>query len=85
MCLPFKLGLGGRIGDGEQPFSFIHILDLARAYEYIINNTQAKGVFNFSSPCPVTNQHFTQALAKKLNRPALLPIPNFMIKFLGSF
>ena len=81
MLLPFKLGLGGVIGDGKQPFSYIHIEDLARAYEYGINHNKLKGIFNLTTQNPITNQLFTHVLAKKLHRPALLPVPNFVLKW----
>ncbi|RLA70874.1 MAG: TIGR01777 family protein [Epsilonproteobacteria bacterium] len=82
MLLPFKLGVGGIIGDGTQPLSFVHISDLARAYEWVIKEPHAKGLFNLSTPQPTTNYHFTQVLATKLNRPAFIPLPAFILKAL---
>lgn len=82
MLLPFKLGLGGKIGSGEQPFSYMHIHDLARAYEFVIHNHKLKGCFNLCSPYPSTNAKFTKALAHKLNRFAFLPLPTFVLKLI---
>jgi len=80
MLLPFKLGLGGRIGDGKQSFSYIHICDLARAYDYLIQNDMLRGVFNFCSPHSTTNEIYTQVLSHTLNRPAIFPLPVFVLK-----
>jgi uncharacterized protein (TIGR01777 family) len=80
MMLPFKAGLGGAIGDGTQAFSFVHIEDLARAYEHVILHDALEGVFNLSSPKPSTNAKFTKSLAKKLHRPALVPVPQIALK-----
>ncbi len=82
MLLPFKMGLGGKIGTGEQPFSYIHIHDLARAYEQVIQNHKLKGCFNLCSPYPSTNAAFTKVLAHKLNRFAFLPLPIFVLKLI---
>ena len=82
MLIPFKLGLGGKIGDGKQPFSYIHILDLARAYEFLIQKKELEGVFNLSTPYSVTNNKLTQILSNILNRPAFLPLPTFMVKLI---
>lgn len=75
----FKFGLGGILGDGKQGFSWIAINDLARAYEFVINS-QKEGIYNLSSPNPVTNKIFTASLAKALNRPAFFKVPNFALK-----
>jgi len=84
MLTPFKLGLGGRIASGRQAFSFIHIHDLARAYEHIIDNTKLSGLFNLSTPFAVDNLTLTRKLASKLKRPALLPLPAWLIKLIFS-
>jgi uncharacterized protein (TIGR01777 family) len=82
MLLPFKLGLGGKIGDGLQPMPFIHIDDLTRAVDWIINNKNAKGIFNMVAPHMISNLEFTKALAAILHRPALFTIPEFALKLL---
>jgi len=81
MLPPFKLGLGGVIGDGKQPFSCIHIEDLARAYTYVIEQ-KLEGIFNLTSPNVTSNEHFSKALAKNLHRPAFIPVPVFALKLL---
>lgn len=84
MLTPFKLGLGGTIGDGSQSFSFIHIDDLINAYKFIIENERASGIFNITAPKPTTNYGLTKALGKALNRPTLLPIPQFVLNIILS-
>lgn len=80
MLLPFKLGLGGPIADGKQYMPWIHLLDIANLFIFLSKTPEASGVFNGTSPTPVTNLVFTQTLAKTLHRPALLPVPACMLK-----
>jgi len=82
MLLPFKLGLGGPVAGGKQCFSWIHIGDLAAAVSFFINNPQLAGVFNVTSPQPVSNAEFGQSLAKALRRPFWLPLPEFQLKLM---
>jgi NAD dependent epimerase/dehydratase family enzyme len=84
MLTPFKLGIGGTIGDGKQDFSFIHISDLLDAYEYVIENKQCDGVYNLTAPTPTTNLGLTKALGKTLNRPTILPVPEFALNLIFS-
>jgi uncharacterized protein (TIGR01777 family) len=79
MLGPFKLGLGGTIGNGKQNVSFIHISDLLLAYKFVINNDCISGIFNLTAPISTTNYHFTKILGKALNRPTLFPIPKFIL------
>ncbi len=82
MLLPFKLGLGGKIGSGKQYWSWIAIDDLIYIiYEAIINSTLT-GPINAVSPESVTNYEFTKILGKLLKRPTFLPLPSFMVKLL---
>jgi len=74
MLLPFKLGLGGNIGNGKMMTSWIAIDDLMGIYHFLINQKE-EGVFNAVSPNPVDNASFTKALGKVLHRPTLLPLP----------
>ncbi|QXP82709.1 TIGR01777 family oxidoreductase [Methylococcus sp. Mc7] len=76
----FGLGLGGRIGDGRQWMSWIHIDDHVAVTEYLIGNTRLEGAFNATAPNPVTNREFTECLASLLNRPAPLPVPAFTLR-----
>ncbi len=77
MLLPFKLGLGGQIGSGEQYMSWISLDDVLGAIFYIIQHKNCAGVFNLSAPQPVTNHNFTTTLGKVLNRPTFLTLPIF--------
>lgn len=74
----FKWGLGGVIASGKQVYSFIHIEDVTGAIAHILEQ-KGEGVYNFTAPFPVTNKTFTKTIAKKLRRPALLPIPGFLM------
>ena len=76
----FKLGLGGNIGDGNQWMSWIHVRDLAGLIVEAIDNTSYEGPINAVSPNPVTNRDFTFTLAKILRRPAILPVPVWVLK-----
>jgi uncharacterized protein (TIGR01777 family) len=80
MVVPFRLGMGGTIGDGSQPFSWVHMKDLIRAYEKAIADTQYDGVYNLTSPNPTTNRGLTEALGAALGRPTLLRVPKFVIR-----
>lgn len=80
MLPPFKLGLGGRFGDGKQFMPWIHREDLVAAIIFLLTDSSLAGVFNGSAPHPVTNAEFTQTLAKRLHRPALLHVPAFVLK-----
>ena len=82
MILPFKLGIGGAIGNGSQPFSWIHIKDLARVFEAAINDSSYEGVYNLTAPHPTTNSGLTKALGKALSRPTILPVPGFVLRLL---
>lgn len=80
MLLPFKFGLGGRLGHGQQNYSWIGIDDASQAINFLIQNEQLQGPINLTSPHPVTNQRFTQILAKTLNRPAFMHMPAFVVR-----
>jgi uncharacterized protein (TIGR01777 family) len=80
MILPFKLGLGGRIGSGSQAFSWIHIEDLAGVFLAAISDASFQGIYNVTAPEPATNNELTKALAGVLGRPALLPLPEFVLR-----
>lgn len=77
MLVPFKLGLGGKIGDGKQYWSWIAIDDLVGIIYYLIQNKNIKGPVNAVSPNPATNNEFTSALGRTLNRPTIFPLPAF--------
>lgn len=83
MLPPFKLGLGGVIGSGNQAFSFIHINDLLNAYKFVIEN-KFEDIFNLAAPIPTTNRGLTLALGKTLNKPTILPVPEFVLNVIFS-
>ncbi len=80
MLPPFKLGLGGRLGDGRQWMSWVHRNDLIRMIEHLLDSPGSSGAYNGTAPHPVTNLEFTRTLAKVLKRPALLPVPATVLK-----
>lgn len=82
MLLPFKLGLGGPLGSGEQWWSWITLKDAAEAILYLLKNDTAEGIFNVTAPEPVRNREFTRTLARLLHRPAFLPMPPFALRLL---
>ena len=82
MQVPFKLGIGGKVGSGNQPFPFVHEKDVARVFEWATENSGTTGVFNVSAPQQITNKEFTQALAKTLHRPAFIPVPVALLKLI---
>jgi hypothetical protein len=77
---PFRLGLGGRLGNGHQWMSWIHIRDLIDLIAFLMKESTVRGVFNATSPFPVTNREFTRALAEAVHRPAIFPVPAFALK-----
>lgn len=80
MVRPFRLGLGGRLGSGRQWSSWITRHDLVRAIRFALTHATLSGPVLATSPTPVTNRTFTQALAQALHRPALLPAPAFALR-----
>ncbi len=79
MIIPFKMGIGGRIGNGYQFFPYIHILDLYHALKWAIETPSALGVFNLVSPQITTNNEFTDNLATVLNRRTFIPVPQAIL------
>jgi len=81
----FRFGLGGKLGNGKQWWSWITLHDQIRAIAFLLEHN-ISGPVNITSPNPVTNQEFTSALARALHRPALFPAPAFALKIaLGGF
>jgi uncharacterized protein (TIGR01777 family) len=76
MLLPFKLGVGGIMGNGRQFMSWIGLTDLARVIRFCLEQPLS-GVVNAVSPQPATNHEFTKALGKALHRPTIFPMPAF--------
>ena len=82
MLLPFRLGLGGRLGDGRQWMSWIALSDIVRLICWLAENSSARGTYNGTAPLAITNAEFTRALARVLHRPARMPVPAFVLKML---
>lgn len=82
MLTPFKLGVGGALGTGQQYMSWVDLEDLVNVVQHVLENEDLKGPFNVVSPNPVSNQMFTKTLGKVLNRPTLFSIPTFMVKLI---
>ncbi len=78
----FKLGIGGKIGTGQQGFSWIHLKDLIKAYHFAVDNKEVEGIYNLTAPQPVTNEEFTKALGKAIKRPVAIPVPEFALRLL---
>ena len=75
MLPPFRLGVGGRIGDGKQWMSWIELGDLVRSIRHVMQTPSISGVVNAVSPNPVTNAEFTKSLGRTLSRPTVFPLP----------
>jgi hypothetical protein len=76
----FRLGLGGRLGSGNQWFSWIHMEDLAGAMKFLIADGKASGPYNMTSPLPVRNRDLAASLGRALHRPVFLPAPGLAIR-----
>jgi len=82
MLPPFKMGLGGKMGEGSQMVSWIHIDDLVRGYDFLIHHPHIQGVVNFTSPHPLTNAQQTHIMGEVLHRPTLFTIPSWAVKLI---
>jgi uncharacterized protein len=82
MLLPFQLGVGGRLGDGNQWMSWIAISDLIAALAFLVRADSVSGPVNLVAPNPVTNAEFARTLALVLGRPAMVPVPRFALSVL---
>src|SRR5579863_9305286 len=80
MLMPFKMGVGGKIGSGRQWMSWIDVQDMVGAIHHILKSDLLHGPVNMVAPKPVTNEEFTQTLASVLSRPAIFPMPAFAVK-----
>src|SRR5206468_4201901 len=80
MLPAFRLGLGGRVGSGNQYLSWITLDDILNAIVHILATSRLAGPVNLTAPSPVTNREFTRTLGKVLGRPALLPVPGFALR-----
>ena len=80
MLKPFKLGLGGRIGSGQQWWSWIHVDDIVGGIHHAIRTESISGPVNLVAPNPLRNAEFTKVLASVLRRPAFFPVPEFVMR-----
>ena len=77
MLTPFRMGVGGRIGDGKQWMSWIALADVIEGLKFVIEHNSITGPVNFVAPNPVTNSEFTKSLGDAVSRPTLFPMPSF--------
>jgi hypothetical protein len=80
MLLPFRLGMGARLGNGRQWMSWVHIDDYVAMVLLLLQDEKMSGPFNMTAPNPVTNAEFTRTLARALHRPALFFAPGVMLR-----
>jgi uncharacterized protein len=80
--LPFQCGLGGRLGDGQQILSWIHLRDVIRLFEWMLNEPSATGTYNVTAPNPVTNTEFTRTMGALLKRPTHCHVPAWVLKLM---
>jgi len=80
VLLPYKLFAGGPFGSGKQWWSWIHLHDEVRAIRFLIDNAEAEGAFNLTSPNPLINDDFGRTLARVMGRPHLIPVPAFAMR-----
>lgn len=82
MLLPFKLGMGGRMGDGFQMISWIHLDDLIKACLFLIQNKELEGIFNLTTPEPICNLEQTKKMGRYLHRPTFMSMPSWAVKLI---
>lgn len=80
MLLPFKLGVGGKLGSGKQYMPWVHRHDMVSALRWMLDTPEASGAYNVVSPSPVTNKTFTKTLGHVLHRPTIMPAPATALK-----
>lgn len=80
MVTPFRFGLGGRIGDGRQWMPWIHLADQIALIDFLLQHEQARGPYNACSPHPVRNAEFASELGHAVHRPAIVPLPAFVLR-----
>ncbi len=86
VATPFRLGMGGHLGNGRQWLSWVHIEDEVRAIRFLLERPDLSGPFNITAPYPLTARSFFKALGKALHRPSWLHAPGFMLRLLlGQF
>ena len=84
MMMPFKFGVGGRLGSGKQWMSWIALQDAVAVILHLLENDTLHGAVNATSPNPIRNADFTAALAKALHRPAIFAVPAFALRLFAG-
>jgi uncharacterized protein (TIGR01777 family) len=82
LLIPFRLGLGGPVGDGSQHFSWIHIDDLVNVYLFALEHRKMSGIYHLCAPNPVTNLGFTRTLGAALHCHTLFRVPELLLKLI---
>lgn len=82
MLTPFNFGVGGVVGSGKQWMSWIALDDLIGIFHFALENENVMGAINATAPNPVTNEEFTKTLGDVINRPTIIPVPEFGVKLL---
>jgi uncharacterized protein (TIGR01777 family) len=82
MIMPYRFGVGGKVGKGTQWVSWIHIEDMVHLFEYCIITDQISGAVNATSTHPVTMEQFGRTIAKVWHRPHFIPVPSFVLKLM---
>ncbi len=82
LVLPFRMFMGGPMGSGKQWYSWVHIKDVCRAFQFFINNQEISGVFNITAPNPVRNQAFATVMGKAMKRPSWIPVPGSLMRLI---
>ena len=82
MLTPFKLGVGGPVAGGNQPFPWVHVRDAAGAIVFLLDNDSAGGAVNVVAPDKQTNKTFTKTLGRVIRRPTVFPVPSLAMKVL---
>jgi uncharacterized protein (TIGR01777 family) len=82
MLTPFRLCLGGRLGNGRQWWTWVSVRDVVGAIQHVLDHESLSGPVNTVAPNPVTNAEFTRILASVLNRPAIFPMPAFAVRLI---
>lgn len=80
MLLPFRLGIGGKFGNGRQWMPWIHLRDVVELLLFAARTPQAQGPLNGSAPNPITNLEFTRAMGQAMHRPTVMPVPKFVLE-----
>jgi hypothetical protein len=82
MLTPFKMGVGGAVGKGQQFVSWIHLRDLIRVIQFTLENENLNGAVNATAPNPVRNAEFAEKLGAALHRPSVVPVPAFALRLM---